>query len=502
MKKFLGFVAVALIVGAPAFAQNNSTMTYHLILGGTPGADATALYNLAGSTETGPVTLAAGQTVVNWAARVEVGGTMGNPPVSIGGAANIVFDLKLHAGDSIAAPLVGPAFGIGGPAAPGFFSVVQFDPAGGAAGQQPAAFPWVFNVDSFIDPDPTPAPPYGRLFDSVAANGPNMSQYTYPSTYNYYRKIVGGVSDSTANTTTVTAASGTLMGMGAGYPDFDFFDGTPQRGGVGLPTDVGGNYCYQGIGNEPIAEGQINVSGLPGGTYTLELVAGTGNNVILSGIGCHPDDGGTTGAFAAAAATVTGSTIQFIVPTTTPAPNLTAAVSRKLHGAAGLFDIPLNLGAGAVPTESRRLASDSLTMVLTYDEPISLVPADQPAVSITAVGGAAPTVVSVTPSGSTLTIVTTAPTDQTCITFTVGGTKAAAGSPVGAIATLKLRMLLGDTNNDGVVSSGDTTQVKASAGVPVDATNCRRDLNSDGIISSGDTTIVKAKAGNTAPACP
>lgn len=502
MKKFLGIAAVALIVGAPALAQNASTMAYTLQLGGTPSATGAARYDTSTAVEVGPYTIPAHGDVLNWSARVNVGGTIDG--LMPGGAANIVVDLALKDSNG---NLVGPNFGIGSPTTAGFFSNVMNQAGGGDFAQQPAAFPWVYDTwydlngsDSDENPTPTGNPPgifhYGRLFDPVSANGPNMAQFTYPSTYMYYRPAGAAA----ANTTTVTAASGTLMGMGAGYTDF-VVQGNAERGGVGLTADNGqlcygcmeGFWCME-IGNQPIVEGQINMKGLPGGTYTLQLTAGTGNNVLLPTLGCNPYTGGTGGAFAAAANTVTGSTITFVYdPTVAVAPKMTAAASARTHGAAGTFVTPLNItGAGNATSEGRvdTTAGSNPMVVITYDKALS---ATLPTVVATAVGGAAPTVGTPVVVGSQLQIPLTGATDKTCVTLTITGVADSTGTGIAPAHIVKLTYRKGDVDNSRSVNAADITAVKAHSSLAnVNATNYWYDLDCSGRTNSGDITLVKS----------
>ena len=60
-------------------------------------------------------------------------------------------------------------------------------------------------------------------------------------------------------------------------------------------------------------------------------------------------------------------------------------------------------------------------------------------------------------------------------------------------------MLIGDTNGDGVVNAGDTTQTRSRSGQTTDATNFRSDVNSDGTINSGDEIAVRSRSGMFLP---
>jgi hypothetical protein len=59
--------------------------------------------------------------------------------------------------------------------------------------------------------------------------------------------------------------------------------------------------------------------------------------------------------------------------------------------------------------------------------------------------------------------------------------------------------LLGDTNADRGVNSGDALQTRSRAGQAADATNFRSDVNADGSINSGDAILVRARLGESLP---
>ena len=65
--------------------------------------------------------------------------------------------------------------------------------------------------------------------------------------------------------------------------------------------------------------------------------------------------------------------------------------------------------------------------------------------------------------------------------------------------TIPMRVLIGDTNGDGFVNSGDAQQTRNRSGQTTDATNFRSDVDADGFINSGDTTIVRARSGTALP---
>lgn len=190
--------------------------------------------------------------LVNWAVLLKVEGdhlAADENYYRVYGAANTVFNLELRQG-SEDGPLVSNAF----------LSTINNGTNGDP--QAAAAFAASYTVLSTQYPA-------GRLIDKVTANGPRMEPiFTYP----YY-----------------DPAESKLIGMGAGYKEWIRSGSDLNRitfPGIGMtlmPTQtiqngVGG--LRAGLGVKPIAEGQIDMSNLPTGTYVLKVTPGKGNNVL------------------------------------------------------------------------------------------------------------------------------------------------------------------------------------------------------------------------------
>ena len=60
-------------------------------------------------------------------------------------------------------------------------------------------------------------------------------------------------------------------------------------------------------------------------------------------------------------------------------------------------------------------------------------------------------------------------------------------------------ILLGDSNGDRAVNSGDAQQTRNRSGQITDAINFRSDFNLDGTINSGDATVVRSRSGQSIP---
>lgn len=510
MKKILGISAVVLLLGASAFAGSPSDppfINYFLQLGGNDNAaqwknTGTPAVFVPGSEADGfnP----AGATVITWSVRVEAGGSQlaNNLPMYVGGVANAVWDLVLTGPDGIVVGQTGSqdaAFGLGNASTtPGFFSAINDGTQGpGETAADPleaGAFTWVFGN------------PPARIFDPVASNGPHLSRSQYPSLLGYPNNVPGqrpGVS---------TALSGTLVGMGAGYEQYT---SAGERGGVGIPGTDPTYACS--TNNLPIAEGQLNLTGLKGGTYTLTLTPGKGNNVVWNAINdCSLLDGG---AFAIGVSntqgqpcSLCGDTITFVLPVTgcTQPPAVTSVASVKTQGAAGDFGIPfINpatgtpfsiTNAGGATNTSVECRANGVTRVdVTFDVAVQATDANPVAVS----GGALTNAVI---NGNVLTVtMTTANQNGSCVQVTVHGIACANNaSQIMADTTYPIRVLRGDVTGNGAVDIGDINAVRAASGAVMTstATMFRRDVTSNGAIDIGDINNVRALSGNVAPTCP
>jgi outer membrane protein assembly factor BamB len=177
----------------------------------------------------------------------------------------------------------------------------------------------------------------------------------------------------------------------------------------------------------------------------------------------------------------------FTVPV--PALQLTSAVSRKTHGAAGTFDIPLPL-SGSPGVECRTGgATGDYTQVFTFTNNVTSGNA-----SVTGGIGS----VSGMPvfSGNTMTVNLTGVANAQTLTVTLSGVTDEF-SQVLPDTPVSVDMLIGDTNGNGVVNATDVAQTKAQVGQPVTSSNFRTDVNASGIINATDVAIVKAHSGGS-----
>jgi hypothetical protein len=167
-------------------------------------------------------------------------------------------------------------------------------------------------------------------------------------------------------------------------------------------------------------------------------------------------------------------------------PTLIGAASRKTHGSAVTFDAPMSLdGSGIEP----RSTNGAYTIVLHFDRPVQSGNA-----LVTGTGN----VSSVNFNGSDMIVDLTGVANAQRLTLTATNV-ASAGSGVLSAASVTIGFLIGDTNGDGAVNSGDISQVKSQSGQAIGKPNFREDLNIDGDINSGDISLVKSRSGSALP---
>ncbi len=391
---------------------------------------------------------------------------------AIKGVANWVFDLELHQGTENG-PLVTTA---------DFVSTLHDGGAncGPSADICPAclagaAFAFNYSVLGFAENS-------ARVVDQLQADGcfggsqplpnggPNMSVYLFP---------------------TVPPASGKILGMGAGYSEWhraSFPSYTKE--GVGIPTGSGG------LGTGPVAEGQIDISGLADGTYVLKVIPGAGVNVLRGDINLNNN----ANAFATAADGTTGDTISFVVQSCTQGTPvaLTSAKSRKTHGGSGTHDIDLPL-AGTPGIENR--SGGPTKIVLGFDG--SVQAAGGGTITCANISLASGSCTGVSGSGTnTLIVDITGSTPTACQSVTLSAIENTNGGSFTGPATAKARYIFGDANADATVNIVDLNDVKTVLFTAVNAGNFRRDVNADGVLNIVDLNDVKGNLFASVFTCP
>jgi hypothetical protein len=168
------------------------------------------------------------------------------------------------------------------------------------------------------------------------------------------------------------------------------------------------------------------------------------------------------------------------------APMAQSAFSRKVHGGAGTFDVPLPL-TGNVGIECR--IGPTYQMIINFATSVTVQSA-----SVTSGTGM---VSSFSGSGTpTITVNLSGVTDQQRITMTLHGVNN--GTSTGDVP-ISMGVLIGDTTENGIVNSGDVAQTKSQVGATVGASNFREDVNANGLINAVDVALVKSDVGHALP---
>jgi hypothetical protein len=203
-------------------------------------------------------------------------------------------------------------------------------------------------------------------------------------------------------------------------------------------------------------------------------------------------EGGTTGTAkrfdTRESATPPVLTIEFIPPAGgTPQP--ISAVSRKAHGSSGVFDI--DLLASPAQTECRSGgASRNYQVVVTFARPVTVG-----GVSVSSIDGAAKASGSF--AGAVVTLDLIEVTNMQTAVITLANVNDGTGS---GNVSIPLRVLLGDANGNGSVTTSDIGMVKAQSGQAVSAANFRTDVTANGgSITTSDLGMVKSTAGTQLP---
>lgn len=172
-------------------------------------------------------------------------------------------------------------------------------------------------------------------------------------------------------------------------------------------------------------------------------------------------------------------------------PSLLAVFSRKVHGAAGTFDIPIDIAqaiGGAVTVEPRAIGSGH-TIVFSFDAPVTVAGAASATGADAMPLGSA----SVMPDGNNVLVTLTAIPDNRRLLLSLTGVNGNIN------AQAAMGFLVGDVNNSRSVNATDIAGIKARSGQATNASSMRFDLNASGGINASDIAAVKARSGLVLP---
>ena len=163
-----------------------------------------------------------------------------------------------------------------------------------------------------------------------------------------------------------------------------------------------------------------------------------------------------------------------------------------MHGVAGTFDLPLDLATTNPTTEPRSGgAGGNHVIVFVFDKPVT-----SGAATVTAGTGTAGTP---TFGGSEMTVPLTGVANQQYLTVSVSDVAAADGG-IGGAGSVRIGFLLGDANQNRVVTVSDLALVNAQIAQVVTAANYLKDVNASGTLTVADKGIANTQITKALPA--
>jgi beta-lactam-binding protein with PASTA domain len=246
---------------------------------------------------------------------------------------------------------------------------------------------------------------------------------------------------------------------------------TQSVGGVTVPDVVGLS--------QAAATTAITGAGLVVGTITQQTSATVPAGDVIS----ESPPAGTSVASGSAVSLVFSSGL-----TATP-PAFVSAVSRRVHGAAGTFNLPLSAVPTNPTTEPRQ--GPAQTIVITFDKAISAATA---AITEGTAAAAAPTF-----SGSDVIVALTGVSNQQYVTITLSNVASVDGG-TGGSGSVRVGFLVGDVNQNRVVTVADLGLVNAQLAQVVTTANYLKDVNASGTLTVGDKGITNANLTKSLPA--
>ena len=176
-------------------------------------------------------------------------------------------------------------------------------------------------------------------------------------------------------------------------------------------------------------------------------------------------------------------------------PTVTGAVSRKVHGGTGTFDINMPL-TGPSGIECRTTGgTNDYTLVVHFSANVTVTgsPQAQLTTGTGCVGTAGTCSGNVSVSGAVVTVPLTNIGNAQNINVRINGVNGSNNFDI------PMSILIGDTNANATVNAADVAQTKGRLGQTVGTTNFRSDVNANGVINAADTAIVKQNSGTSLP---
>jgi hypothetical protein len=177
-----------------------------------------------------------------------------------------------------------------------------------------------------------------------------------------------------------------------------------------------------------------------------------------------------------------------IVLTATSTPAVTGTLSRRIHGGAGTFSLPLNADPKNPSTEPRQGPVQSI--VFTFNKPVV---SGNAAVAEGIATAGAPTF-----AGNEMTVPLTGVANAQYVTVAVSNVTGA-DTTTGGAGSIRVGFLAGDVSQNRVVTVSDLAQVNAQLAKVVTAANYLKDVNANGLLTVADKAITNGKLTTSLP---
>jgi Calx-beta domain len=256
-----------------------------------------------------------------------------------------------------------------------------------------------------------------------------------------------------------------------------------------LSTEIQNNSAVDLVLGNPIA------SIPPGSDFALSSgpAACTPGQTVKSTFGCNlyftftPQAAGTRTLNLPIASNAPASTLTLTgVGTGGGVPSI-GAISRKVHGTAGTFDLPLS-AVPTNPTTEPRIGPNH-TIVVPFASTVT-------AATVTITEGVA-TAGTPTFSGNAVIVPLTGVKDQQYVTLTLTNVATSGGTVSGSV---RVGFLMGDVNQNRVVTVSDLAQVNAQLAQFVTQANFLKDVNASGTLSVADKALTTFNLTRNLPA--
>jgi hypothetical protein len=301
--------------------------------------------------------------------------------------------------------------------------------------------------------------------------------------------VITGLTNGTAYTFTVTATNS--VGTGPASAASNSVTPATVPGAPAIGTATAGNTQATVTFTTPASNGGSAITG-----YTVTCLSGpvtatrAASPITVTGL-----TNGTLYSCLVTATNAAGTSAPSATVSVTPtAPTpiaLVAVQSRKVHGATGTYDIPIDstIAIGGLVSVEPRAIGTGHVIVFQFNVPITVAGTVAVVDALAAPVGTP----SALASGNEVLVTVTGVPDNKRVTVTLTGVN-------GTLTTsASMGFLVGDVNNSRSVTATDILQVKGRSGQVTDATNFKFDLNASGSITASDILAVKGRSGLVLP---